>query len=374
MKLLTDLRRPSISRLFFIVGVLVPVVFSAIYLFLVASPQYESESRFVVKAPNQRGAQISTFANLIQTTGLSAGQEQADQVTDFIRSRSALRQLSADLKFEELFRRKDADFLSSFPLPWQSSTFEDLYRYYQGKIQVGRDPDSGLIVLRTFAFSAADARAINEQLLKQSEALVNQLNQRARQNAISEAEGRIVEAEKRVTAASKALADYRRKAKLVDPLKQATGVVEIANRLTSERAALDAQLTTMQRLVPDHPSIPALRQKIASLTKEIDRQTATIVGGADTMTDKLPRYDALALEQEFATQLLMLARSSLEQARGDALRQQFYLERVVNPNEPDEPARPRAWRALLTIFGFAITLYFILWMFVVGILEHAPED
>lgn len=374
MNISKHLRHANFSRLTFVIGVVLPVALSAIYLFLIASPQYESESRFVVKAPNQRGAQISTFANLIQTTGLSAGQEQADQVTDFIRSRSALRGLSDDLKVEKLFRRNDTDFLSSFPLPWQNNTFEDLYKYYKGKIEVGRDPDSGLIVLRTFAFSASDARAINEQLLKQSEALVNQLNQRARQNAISEAEGRIVEAEKRVTSASNAMAEYRRRAKLVDPLKQATGVVEIANRLTSERAALDAQLTTLQRLTPDHPSIPVLRQRIASLTKEIDRQTATIVGGDDTMTDKLPRYEALALEQEFATQLLMLARSSLEQARSDALRQQFYLERVVNPNEPDEPARPQAWRSLLTIFGFAITLYFILWMFVVGILEHAPED
>jgi capsular polysaccharide transport system permease protein len=70
----------------------------------------------------------------------------------------------------------------------------------------------------------------------------------------------------------------------------------------------------------------------------------------------------------------MLARASLEQARTDALKQQFYLERVVDPNVPDLPEYPRAWRNVLTIFGFALCLYFIAWMFIVGILEHAPED
>jgi len=41
---------------------------------------------------------------------------------------------------------------------------------------------------------------------------------------------------------------------------------------------------------------------------------------------------------------------------------------------PDLPEYPHAWRNVLTILGFALCLYFIIWMFVVGILEHAPED
>lgn len=358
----------------FLAGVVAPVLASALYFFLVASDQYVSESRFVIKAPNQRSGQISTFANLIQTTGLSAGQEQADQVIDFVRSRSALQKLSSEIPVKQVYGGRNVDFLSRFPLPWQQHAFEDLYKYYQGKVQISRDPDTGLVVLRTFAFTPKDARNLNEQLLRQSEGLVNQLNQRARRSAISEAEERVIEAEQRVAAASRAMANYRRKAQLVDPLKQATGVVEIANRLITERAALEAQLSTLQRLTPDHPSIPALRQRISSLTKEIDKQTAQLVGGPDTISDKLPGYEALALEQEFSSQLLALARGTLEQARTEALKQQFYLERVVVPNVPDLPEYPHAWRNVLTILGFALCLYFIIWMFVVGILEHAPED
>lgn len=358
----------------FLVGVILPVLVSAIYFFLIASNQFVSESRFVVKAPNQRGGQISTFANLIQTTGLSAGQEQADQVIDFVRSRSALQQLSKELPLKQIYGGANVDVFSAFPQPWQQNAFEDLFEYYRGKVQIARDTDTGLIVLRTLAFTPKDAQAINERLLRQSEGLVNQLNERARRSAIAEAESRVVEAEGRVAAASKAMADYRRKSQLVDPLKQATGVVEIANRLITERAALEAQLSTLQRLTPEHPSIPALRQRISSLTREIDKQTAAIVGGAGAISDKLPGYEALALEQEFASQLLALARGSLEQARTDALKQQFYLERVVEPNQPDLPEYPHALRIVLTILGFALCLYFIIWMFVVGILEHAPED
>lgn len=374
MILVRNWREKATRNPWFLIGVVLPVLVSAIYFFLIASDQYVSESRFVIKAPNQRTGQISTFANLIQTTGLSGGQEQSNQVIDYVRSRSALQALSKKVPLGKVYSSDSADFFSRFPKPWQKDAREDLHDYYREKVVIERDADTGLVVLRTIAFDPRDAARINESLLRQSETLVNELNERARVSAISESEGRVREAEARATAARKALASYRNTAELVDPLKQAGGVVEIANRLITERAALEAQLSTLRRVTPDHPSIGALRERIASLTQEIDQQTARIVGGGNTISGKLPTYEALALEQELSSQLVMLARASLEQARTDALKQQFYLERVVDPNVPDLPEYPHAWRNVLTIFGFALCLYFIAWMFIVGILEHAPED
>lgn len=374
MSMLSSLAARVRRNRWFVLGVVIPVLLSAIYYFLIAADQYVSESRFVIKAPNQRGGQVSTIANLIQTTGLSAGQEQADQVIDYVRSRGALENLTKAVPVKQVYGPGGADFISQFPTPWQQDAFEDLYDYYRGKVTISRDADTGLVVLRTIAFDGKNAQAINEQLLRQSEALVNELNERARTRAITEAEQRVNEAEQRVTAARKAIASYRNQTELVDPLKQAGGIIEIANRLIAERSVLEAQLSTLERLTPDHPSIPTLRQRIASLTREINRQTERIVGGSGAINSKLPDYEALAVEQEFAEQLLVLTRSTLEQARADALKQQFYLERVVNPNRPDLPEYPHALRIVLTIFGFALCLYFIIWMFVVGILEHAPED
>ena len=359
----------------FVVGVILPVLLSSIYFFGIASDQYVSESRFVIKAPNQRSAQTTSFANLIQSTGLSSGQEQSNQVIDFIRSRSALQTLEKKLKVKQAYSRSGIDFLSRFPRFWEDDAFEDLFDYYRDKITISRDSYTGLVVLRTVAFSPKEAAAINELLLQQSEMLVNQLNENARNKAISEAESRVVEAQTRVNAALEAVSDYRSQARLVEPLKEATGVVEIANRLIVERAALEAQLSTVRQVTPDHPSIPVLREQIASLTREIERQNARLVGGGtNTISRKLPDYEALVLEQELASQLLVLSQTSLEQARTEALKQQFYLERVVEPNVPDLPEYPKGLKTVLTILGFTLCLYFIIWMFVVGILEHAPED
>ncbi len=375
MNLLRKMGQKLARNPWFLVGVILPVFLSSIYYFGIASEQYVSESRFVIKAPNQRGAQTTSFANLIQSTGLSSGQEQSNQVIDFVRSRSALTVLEKELRIKQAYGDSDVDMLSRFPRPWEQDAFEDLFDYYRGKIEISRDNDTGLVVLRTIAFSPQEAASINGKLLEQSETLVNELNESARTKAIAEAESRVVEAEARVKAALKAISEYRNKVRLVEPLKEATGVVEIANRLITERAALEAQLSTLRQVTPDHPSIPVLKEQIASLTREINRQNARLAGdSANNISGKLPDYEALVLEQELASQLLTIAQSSLEQARTEALKQQFYLERVVEPNVPDLPEYPKALKTVLTILGFALCLYFVIWMFVVGILEHAPED
>ena len=176
----------------FLVAVVLPVFLSAVYYFGVASDQYVSESRFVIKAPNQRAPQTTSFANLIQSTGLSSGQEQSNQVIDFVRSRSALETLDKKLNVKKAYGNSGIDFLSRFPRVWEDDAFEDLFDYYRTKIEISRDNDTGLVVLRTIAFSPKDARAINAVLLEQSETLVNELNENARNKAISEAERKAI--------------------------------------------------------------------------------------------------------------------------------------------------------------------------------------
>jgi capsular polysaccharide transport system permease protein len=72
--------------------------------------------------------------------------------------------------------------------------------------------------------------------------------------------------------------------------------------------------------------------------------------------------------------MLTAANTALETARTEAQKQQFYVERVVEPNLPDEPLLPRRLKRILVVLAASLGLYFIGWMLVVGILEHAPED
>ena len=362
------------KRRWFLVVVALPTLLAAIYYGLIASDIYISESRFVIKSPDQKRGQISTLANLVQTTGLSGGQEQTNEVLTYVRSRDALKALEKTIDIRDKFSAAHADFLSRFPQPFSDKGFESLFRYYGKRVDARLDSETSTAIIKVEAFSPQDAYLINRQLLELSEALVNKLNGRAQSKGVIEAQKQVELATQRARAARVALSNYRNSQALIDPGKQAVGVLDIANSLTAQRASLQAQLDLMRRLTPNNPSIPALRDRISAISTQIASQDSRVVGTGNGIASKLGGYENLLVEQDFSTQSLNAANAALVQARAEAQRQQFYLERVVDPNAPDTPLLPKRFMDILIVAGAALCLYFIGWMLIVGILEHSPDN
>lgn len=362
------------KRRLLLILVALPTLLATLYYVFIASDIYISESRFVIKSPNQKRGETSTLANLVQTSGISGGQEQTNEVLTYVRSRDALKDLEKNVSVRDKFSTSQADILSRFPQPFSDNSFESLFKYYGKRVDARMDSEAGTAIIKVEAFTPQDAYIINRRLLDQSEALVNRLNERARTKGIAEALRQVDLATQRAKNARIALAQYRNAKSLIDPEKQAGGVLEIANTMIGERAALQAQLDLMQRLTPNNPSILALRNRIKAISVQISSQDSRVVGSGNGIASKLGGYENLLVEQEFATENLTTANAALVQSRAEALRQQFYLERVVDPNTPDTPLLPKRFINILIVFAASICLYFIVWMFTVGILEHASED
>lgn len=368
--LIEKLRRHRWLLLF----VALPTLLAAFYYSFIASDVYVSQSRFVIKSPGQKSIPGGTLANLIQSTGFSGGEQETKEVIDYIKSRDALLDLQHQVDFQRRYQNAGADFLSKFPRPFRDASFENLFKYYQTKVSAAPDNESGVAVLEVRAFRPEDARLINQRLLSLSEGLVNRLNTRAERRAVAEAEQRVLAAQIRVRNARVALSGFRNQQDIIDPAKQATGALEVSNKLITEHAALQAQLQLMQRVTPANPAIPSLRARVSALAGQIATQNARVVGSPSGIASKVAGYENLMAEQEFAQATLTAASTSLEQARVEVQKQQYYLERVVDPNLPDTPLFPSRLQNILVMFGASLCLYFIGWMLVVGILEHAPED
>ncbi|TDW59224.1 capsular polysaccharide transport system permease protein [Novosphingobium sp. PhB55] len=359
----------------FVLFVGVPTLIASIYYGMIASDVYVSESRFVVKTSGQKqSAMPSALSGLIQTAGLSSGQDQAREIVDYIQSRDALQALSKRIDVRDIFMSEKADWLSRYPGSFDDDSFEALYRYYQSMVGAATNVESGTTVLTVKAFDPHEAQALNQRLLNLSEALVNRLNERANAKEIAEARTRVNEAQMRVRKARIELSQYRNNSELLDPQQQGLGVLEVSNGLIAQQAALNAKLFEIRKAAPNHPSIPALKQRIAALSQQIAAQSGRAVGTPSGIASKLSGYEALTVEQEFATQMLTAANASLEQARADAVKQQYYLERIVEANTPDEAMLPNRMKQIVTVLFASLCLYLVGWMLVVGILEHAPDD
>src|SRR5690349_3453425 len=110
-------------RRWLLLFVVLPTLLATVYYGLIASDVYVSQSRFVIKAPGQKSMPTGTLANLIQTNGLTGGEQETKEVMDYIRSRAALSDLQRQMNIRARYENAGADFLSRFPRPFHEASF-----------------------------------------------------------------------------------------------------------------------------------------------------------------------------------------------------------------------------------------------------------
>jgi len=362
---------PWIKRhLVFVITVALPTVLAIIYYGFVASDVFISESRFLVRSP-QKQSQGGMFGQLLQGTGLTHSEDDTYSIHDFILSRDALKELDEKAAFRQNFMSKAIDPINRFPgLHWDDS-FEELYRYYGKHVGVDYDSASSITTLTVRAYSAAEALRINDELLQLSERLVNTLNERSRQDLIRFASAEVQREADKAAAAGVALFDYRSKHAVFEPDKQAAIQLESVAKIQEELVATEAQLAQLRKLSPSNPQIAGLESRADTLKQAIAREAAKVTSVAGSFSARAPEFERLTLDSEFADKQLGEALADLESARSDALRQQLYLERLVQPNLPDKAMEPRRIRSVFTVFLLGMITWGVASLLIAAIREHS---
>ena len=349
--------------------VIIPTALAVIYFGLIASDVYISESRFVVRSP-QRQAPTGLGA-LLTGTAFSRSQDDTYSVHDFVLSRDALKELDDQLAVRKAYSSKSADFINRFPgLDWDDS-FEAFHRYYRNHVTIDYDTVSSITILKVRAFTGEDAKKINDLLLKMGERLVNNLNDRSRQDLIKTAEVEVAVGEEKVKLAAVALAGFRNNQSVFDPDRQSTMQLQGVARLQDELVATETQLNQIQRVSPSNPQVASLKNRVETLRKTIANETAKVAGGGASLTSKSGAFERLALEKTFAEKQLAGSLAALESAKSEALRKQLYLERLVQPNLPDKSAEPRRLRSVFMVFMLGLVAWGVISLLVASIKEHA---
>jgi capsular polysaccharide transport system permease protein len=362
-------RLPHISPVF-LLAVFLPTVLATIYYGLIASDVYISESRFVIRSP-QRQTSTNGLGTLLQGVGFSRAQDDTYPVHDFMLSRDALKRLDEQLAFAQVYSSTGLDRFSRFGgLEWWDKSFEALHRYYQKHVTIELDTASSISTLIVKAFDADTADRINTLLLEMGERLVNQLNERASQDMIRFASSEVAVAEAKAKSAALALSTYRNEKGIFDPNKQSGLQLEGVLRLQGELIAAKTQLAQLRSMSQDNPQIPVLQKRVDTLDAAIRAENAKVAGTDHSFSIRAAEYERLSLDQAFADKQLTIALASLEQARNEAIRQQLYLERIVQPNKPDYAVEPRRFRAVVATFALGMIAWGVLSMLIAGVREH----
>lgn len=352
----------------FFATVLIPTTLAGVYYGLIASDIYISESRFVVKNP-QRASQTGLGA-LLGGSSFSRSQDDTYSVHDYVLSRDALHELDDKLKIRAALSNDSIDFLNRFPGLGFDRSFEALYKHYLRHVEVEYDTVSSITVLRVRAFSAEDAKNVNDMLLQMGERLVNNLNTRSRQDLIQVAEQEVGKAEERAKDAAVALSAYRADRGVFDPDRQGQLQLQGVAKLQEELLSTQAQLQQIRQVAPNNSQIPVLASRVEGLRRAMEAETGKVIGKGTSLTSKSPVFDRLTLERSFADRQLASALVSLDTARNEAARKQLYLERLVQPNLPDKAMEPRRLRSVLMVLVAGILVWGVLSLIVASVKEH----
>jgi capsular polysaccharide transport system permease protein len=345
-----------------------PTLLALVYFGLMASDVYISESRFVVRSPEKQAA--SPLGLVLKGAGFSSNQGDAYTVQDYVLSRDALKALNDELGLGKAFGSPSVDLFSRFGAIDGDNSFEALHRYYQKKVLVQTDSTSSISTLTTRAFTAEDAVNANRKLLELSETLVNQINERGRQDMIKFATAEVAQTAAKAKAAGLQLTAFRNSNGVIDPERQATAQLLQITKLQDDLLATNTQLAQLNAFTPANPQIPAMQNRAKVLRAEIQKENANINGNQASLVNKATDYQRLAIDRDLAEKQLASAMVSLESARNEALRQQVYLERIVQPSLPDIATEPRRLRSIFATLMLGLLAWGVLGMLLAGVREH----
>lgn len=349
--------------------VVLPTVISAVYFGAMASDRYTSESSFIVRSPSGQAA-LSGVGAVLQNVGFSRSQDDTYTLQEYLKSRTALGELSKKMPVRK-FYEEQGDIISRFNGLGFEDSNEAFYQYYRDKVGIRFDPVTGVTVLSVASFDAGQSQQMNAQLLKQGEALINQLNTRARRDTLQYAEDAVAKAEERVRQAADGITAYRIEHGVLDLKAQADMQMGLVSKLQDELILIQTQLDQVRSVTPENPQIVGLQAREKSLRGEIAQQMKAIAGsGKQSFATQTAEYQRLVLENELSEKQLAAAVTALENVRSEVEQKQLYLEVVEQPSRPDLSLEPRRVYNIIATLVMGLVLYGIISLLIAGVREH----
>ncbi|KAK6024152.1 chain length determinant protein, partial [Ostertagia ostertagi] len=282
----------------FLLCVLLPTAFSAVYFGLLASPQYVSQVAFAVRGPTATNDLLGGLSSMVNPER----NQDALIVADYIRSQQLVEDLEGDIGLKRRFTPTGLDYFARLK---PTASIEDIVLYWQSRVETKIDKNSSVVTVMVKAFTPEDAldiaqairsrseRLVNElserarqdtvrayrredafllaeRLLALSEKLINEISERSRKDSLEQAQSELLKARTLVDEKRAALAAFRTQNEVLDPSINALALGSIIANLTKERLALEAQLSTLKNSMgEDSRTIRTVRTQLATLQDQI---------------------------------------------------------------------------------------------------------
>lgn len=260
----------SLGKLFAFI-VVIPTLISILYFGPIASDVYISESKFLVRTPQQQPQ--AGIGGILATIGVNSSSQDGFIVVNYVESMDAMMAVNKTIDLKELFTSKSIDIFNRFASFYWNTSYERLLKYFNDHVDIVYDPASSIAILTVRTYTSQSAHDVNLQLLEHSEALVNRMSNEARQDLIDFALFEVNAARANLEKADAALFNFRNQGNADNAnfiakfqqlqLERDTAEKQLGSAIAAlEQARIDAQRKRLyiERIVepnlPDYPLEP----------------------------------------------------------------------------------------------------------------------
>jgi capsular polysaccharide transport system permease protein len=355
----------------FVALVIAPLAASSFYLFLLASNQYVSEVQFAVRGSTERLPGTEALGATAALAYINSNQE-VYAIADYIRSPSGVGDVDRTVNLRHVFRAGGVDWIARLR---NKASAEDLLHYWNDMVTVTTEPASGLVNVAVRAFTPQDAMDIATAIRRNSEALVNRMQERPHTDLVDKSQAEVRTARDQAAEARAAVTRYRNAQANVDPLDTARSVAGNVAELTRELVALDVELTSAKASMgPNAPNIANLQARRDSVKEQIrglERRIASADASDRTAAALLVDYDRLEVERTLAEKQVSVAERILDQVRAESNRHQVYIDVIEGPTLPQGALFPERGAILAQIMTILVAFWGVLVFAAASVGDHA---
>jgi capsular polysaccharide transport system permease protein len=347
----------------------VPIGLALLYFLILAAPRYVSESMVSVRMATVSPA---VTPGMISMTGAPTPLSYEDTLylMEYIQSRTMLDTIDGKLKLRSHYEKPTFDFIGRL---WPHTSTEWYLYYWQQRVLLTFDDQSGLLTIAVQAFDPQTALKVQRTILQLSEQWVNDYSWRIAREQIDFAQKLADSANKKLQETKLAVVDFQSKYHLLDPVSQSAAASSLTASLQATLASQQSALSgLMSYMNADTGQIQTLRGQIAATQSQLNAERLRATAGSDNerLSTLNVQYSNLLLDETLAYNNYVSAAAALEAAKVDATRKLKSLAVVEDATTPDSSSYPRYLYDMITLIIVCLLVYTVVRLTIATILEH----
>ncbi|HDZ4292365.1 capsule biosynthesis protein [Campylobacter jejuni] len=334
------------------------MIFVVVYYVFIAAPRYVTTMILDVRATSGTSIQANGILSLLSSN--SAASEDIKYLKGYIHSSDILRILDQKIQLKKLYNGQHLDLFYKL---WQSSSNEAFLKYYQSRIKIHTDNETGLLSVEVEGFTPESSYLIAKTIMEESEKFVNEISHKSARDQMAFAESEVLKFKDKFQKAQNDLIAFQNKYGVFDPLKQAESKAKLISEIEANLAQKEAKLLSLQSYMNDAaPEIVTLKAEIVALKKQLLKEKSKI--SANNPSQKLnnltAKFQDLTIEANFTQKAYESALKAYESARIEAARKIKQLVVIQSPTKPQIAKYPERIYDILTAFMVLSLLYAII--------------